>query len=47
MGDVLCKSKLAIMVLELKSLPMQEAEAPNPFPLLKKALSEPPGNARM
>lgn len=35
------------MVLELKSLLVQEAEAPNPFPHLKKALFEPPGNARM
>lgn len=35
------------MAFELKSLPVQEAEALNPFPLLKKALPEPPGNARM
>lgn len=32
---------------ELESLPVQEAAAPNPFPQLKKALPEPPGNARM
>lgn len=35
------------MVLELRSLPVQKTEAPNPFPHLKKALSEPPGNAGM
>lgn len=35
------------MVLELKSLLVQETEALNPFPQLKKALPEAPGNARM
>lgn len=32
---------------KLKSLPVQEAETLNPFPQLKKALHEPPRNARM
>lgn len=48
MGVVaVCKSGVSIMVLELKSLLVQETEALNPFPQLKKALPEAPGNARM
>lgn len=46
-GDAVCRTGVSIMHFELKSLPVQEAETLNPFPQLKKALPEPPGNARM
>jgi len=35
------------MAFELKSLPVQKAEALNSFPQLERARPEPPGNARM
>lgn len=36
-----------MMAFEMKSLPVQEAETLNPCLQLKKALPEPPGNARI
>lgn len=46
-GDAVFRTGVSIMAFELKSLSVQEAETLNPFPKLRKALPESPGNARM